>query len=163
MSQGTKIKLTDFDRSPRLAEIRAVYKSRSKMSQRAKIRESVHVADYLRSVWNHDIIELVEEFIVVCLSGSHQVNGWVKIASGGITSAHVDVRLIFAIALQTASTAIILAHNHPSGSLEPSTEDKALTRRIQDIGELLRIKVLDHIIITRESYYSFVDNGCMPT
>lgn len=162
MKRKCLIKLTDFERSPKLAEIRAVYKTRCKPSQRTKVKEPIDIVKYLRQIWNQDTLDLSEDFLIVCLNGGHHVNGWVKISSGGINSACVDTRLIFAIALQTASTAIILAHNHPSGSLEPSIEDKDLTTRIRNAGNLLSIKVLDHIILTRESFFSFADNGFLP-
>ena len=74
---------------------------------------------------------------MICLNGNHQAIGWVKVSSGGFNATTVDPRLIFAIALQTASTAIIVAHNHPSGSLDPSEQDKTATRQLREAGKLL--------------------------
>src|SRR4051794_10775112 len=139
------VKLELFERSPKLSEIQAVYKSRMKASARKAVRQLQDVVEYLRAIWNKNTLELAEEFVVLCLNGNHQVIGWVKVSSGGLNSAPADPRLIFAIALQTASTAIIVAHNHPSGNIEPSKDDKAITNRLKEAGELLCIRVLDHI------------------
>ena len=123
-------KLRDFERSPKLSEIRAVYKSRKRVGERPQIRDAKDAESYLRAVWNRRTLELNEEFIIICLNGNHQAIGWVKVSSGGFNASVVDPRLVFAIALQTASTALILAHNHPSGSTEPSEQDKAVTRQL---------------------------------
>ncbi len=119
------------------------------------------MVEYLRAIWNPDTLELIEEVLLVCLNGNHQAIGWVKVASGGLNAARIDPRLVFAVALMTASTAIILAHNHPSGSLEPSPADKAVTTRLKEIGDLLGIQVLDHLILTRDGYYSIEEAGLL--
>jgi DNA repair protein RadC len=153
--------LERFARSPRLAEIRAVYRSRKKAPERPKIRGPRDSEAYVRAAWDKDTLELVEEFLVVCLDGHHQALGWVKVSSGGFNGTQVDPRVIFAIALQTAATAIVVAHNHPSGSLEPSEQDKAVTRRLKEAGNLLGIALLDHVILTRDSALSFVETGLL--
>ena len=155
------VMLTSFERSPRLAEIRAVYKSRTKARERKQIRHPKDVENYLRAVWNRGTLELTEDFLIVCLNGNHQAIGWVKVSSGGFNSAMVDPRIVFAVALQTAATAIILAHNHPSGNTEPSEEDKAMTRRLVEAGRLLHLMVIDHVILTKESAFSFAENGLL--
>ena len=155
------IKLEQFERSPRLAELKAVYRSRTRITERKQIREPQEVAEYLRIIWNKDTLELAEDFIVLCLNANHQVIGWVKVASGGMTFSQVDPRLVFAVALQTASAALILAHNHPSGNVKPSDEDKQLTKRMRDAGVLLGIHVLDHIILTKQAAFSFAESGLM--
>ena len=99
--------------------------------------------------------------MVLCLNGGHQVIGWVKVSSGGFNSASVDPRLVFGIALQTASSAIILAHNHPSGNLKPSEQDKAVTGQLRAGGRFLGITVLDHVILSRDSAFSFQENGLL--
>jgi DNA repair protein RadC len=148
-------KLTNFERSAKLAEVRAVYKSRIKVSERTKIAEPSDVVRYLRAIWNQNTLELLEEVVVVCLNGSNEAIGWVKVASGGLNKATVDPRVVFTIALQTASSAIILAHNHPSGSLEPSPADRNMTKRFKEVGDILGIQLLDHLILTREGHLSF--------
>jgi DNA repair protein RadC len=155
------IKLEEFERSSKLSELKAVYKSRTKVSRRKSVRQPQDVVEYLRAVWNKDTLELVEEFVVLCLNGSHQVTGWVKVSTGGFNCAAVDPRVVFAVALQTASSAIIVAHNHPSGSLEPSEKDKVVTQQLREGGKLLGIALLDHIILTRDSSLSFASEGLL--
>jgi len=154
-------KLTTFERSAKLAEVRAVYKSRLKVSERTKIAEASDVVRYLRAIWNQNTLELLEEVVVVCLNGSNEAIGWVKVASGGLNMATVDPRVVFTVALQTASSAIILAHNHPSGSLEPSAADRNLTKRLKEVGDILSIQLLDHLILTREGHLSFKNMGLL--
>ncbi len=154
-------KLTTFERSAKLAEVRAVYKSRIRPQERPKIAEPTDVVRYLRAIWNQNTMELLEESVVLCLNGSHQAIGWVKVSSGGLNATTIDPKVVFTLALQTASSAIILAHNHPSGSLQPSTSDMALTNRIKSIGEILSIPLLDHIILTREDHFSFKQSGLL--
>jgi len=119
------------------------------------------VAEYLRAIWNQDTLELTEDFVVLCLNTAHQVIGWVKVSSGGFSSSQADPRVIFAIALQTATSALVLAHNHPSGSLSPSEEDRRITNRLVEAGKMLNINVLDHVSLTKESSFSFRENNLM--
>jgi DNA repair protein RadC len=123
------------------------------------VASSQNCAEYLRRLWDDDTIELREEFVLLCLSGSHEVLGWVKLHTGGFSHAAVDLRLVLGVALQTASSSVVVAHNHPSGSLTPSPEDRALTRRLADACELVGVRFLDHVIVTRDASYSFADNG----
>jgi DNA repair protein RadC len=155
------VTLSELKRSPKLAELRVSYKSRTKFSTRKNVRNARDVVEYLRAVWDKHTLELSEQFLIVCLNGNHQAIGWVRISAGGFTQTLVDPRLVFAVALQTASSAIILAHNHPSSSLKPSPEDIQVTRRLREAGNILNVKVLDHIILTRDSYASFVELGLM--
>jgi DNA repair protein RadC len=162
----TVLNLKSFERSPHLAEIKVAYRRKKREDSRQTKMPWVLVSpttaeSYLRSIWNNDTIELTEDFIIVCLNTAREVLGWVKGAAGGLDGAAVDVRVVFAIALQTASSAIILAHNHPSGSLKPSQEDMALTKRLQHAGELLQIPVLDHVILTKDGAFSFSDQGLL--
>ena len=82
-------------------------------------------------------------------------------SKGGITGTLVDTRLVFKRAIELTATSIILCHNHPSGTLKPSASDISLTKKIKKGGEVLDIKILDHIIITEGSYYSFADEGVL--
>lgn len=109
----------------------------------------------------HPIIgELLhEEFWVLYLNNSNKVIYKAQLSKGGITGTVVDVRLIFKMALEHNATAIILAHNHPSGKLLASNADKGITKKLKFAGEQLDIKVLDHIIITEKGYLSFQDQG----
>ena len=100
-----------------------------------------------------------EEFWVLYLNNSNKVIYKSQLSKGGITGTVVDVRLIFKTALENNATSIILTHNHPSGKLQASDADTAITKKLKLAGEQLDIKVLDHIIITENGYYSFQDEG----
>ena len=140
-------------------EISISYNQKLKNNDRQKLNNSQEVANYLRSLWNTDTLHIHESFVVLLLNNSNHVNGFYTLSTGGITMTCVDIRILFAIVLKSLSTSIILAHNHPSGNLKPSESDKKLTQKIIKAGELLDIKVLDHLIIApNESYYSFADN-----
>jgi DNA repair protein RadC len=119
----------------------------------------VKCEEYLRTLWDKDTIDLREEFVVVCLNPALEVLGWVKLHTGAMDRAVIDTRLVFAVALQTASAALIVAHNHPTGKLIPSDADVETTRRLRDGGKLLGLQFLDHVILNRESYYSFAESG----
>ena len=99
-----------------------------------------------------------EEFWILYLNNSNKVLHKAQVSKGGITGTLVDVRLVMKQTLELGAVAIILAHNHPSGTLKPSGADKEMTKKIQTAGETLDIKVLDHLIITQKSYYSFADD-----
>lgn len=100
-----------------------------------------------------------EEFWVLYLNNSNKVISKIQQSKGGITGTMVDVRLVFKTALELGATAVILCHNHPSGTLTPSDADKQLTKKLKAAGESLDVKVLDHLIITETKYYSFADEG----
>ncbi|SHG28518.1 DNA repair protein RadC [Flavobacterium segetis] len=100
-----------------------------------------------------------EEFWIIYLNNSNKVISKSQLSKGGMTGTLVDVRLVFKTALEMGATGLILCHNHPSGTLVPSDADKQITRKLKIAGDSLEIKVLDHVIITETSYYSFVDEG----
>src|SRR5690606_12041231 len=98
-----------------------------------------------------------EEFWIVYLNNSNKVIHTAQLSKGGITGTLVDVRLVLKRALELSAVALILAHNHPSGTLRPSAADKQITRKLQHAAEALDIKVLDHLIITQKDYFSLAD------
>ncbi|HEX8574680.1 MAG TPA: DNA repair protein RadC [Flavobacterium sp.] len=102
-----------------------------------------------------------EEFWIIYLNNSNKVITKSQLSKGGITGTMVDVRLVFKTALESGATAIILSHNHPSGALLPSESDKQITNKLKNAGQSLDIKVLDHLIVTATSYYSFLDEGIL--
>ena len=102
-----------------------------------------------------------EEFWVILLNRRNGVIRKVKISSGGLTGTVVDPRIIFKQAIEEYATSIILVHNHPSGNIKPSNEDIRLTRSMKEAGEFLEIQVLDHVIFSNASYFSFADEGMM--
>ena len=103
----------------------------------------------------------IEEFHVLLLNQRNKLIKSVKISQGGISSTSVDIRLIFKAALDFYATKIILVHNHPSGNLTPSVQDNEMTARIVDLGKMIEINVLDHLIITNNGYFSYADKNLL--
>ena len=102
-----------------------------------------------------------EEFWVLLLNRSNRVIDKVRISSGGIDQTTADVRTILREALLARATQMVLIHNHPSGNIQPSQEDKRITERIKGAGRLMNISVIDHVIVTDGAYYSFNDEGIL--
>lgn len=145
-----------------VTKLELVYHNKAKPKDRLKLLSSTHAYETLMMEWDMNKIELLEQFKIILLDNRNYCLGLSDISTGGMTSCLVDPRLVFATALQSKATQIILAHNHPSGDMTPSKEDIAITRKLRDGGKLLDISVLDHLIVTPEHYYSFCDNGMMP-
>lgn len=143
------------------AEMKVSYIIKQKISERPQITSSKDSYKILKQCFNADTVNYSEEFVLLLLNRANRVIGWIKISAGGIDGTICDPRIIFAIALQTGASSIVLAHNHPSGNLKPSTTDIALTKKIKEGGEILAIQLLDHVILTSESYYSFADEGTL--
>ena len=143
-------------------EIRISYCEKLGVIDSEPVTGLAHVAKLLYENWDKNTIGLQEIFKILLLNNANKVKGTYQASTGGITGTLVDLRLLFAVVLKTASTAIILAHNHPSGTLRPSKADEELTKKIQKAGQLFDIKVLDHLIIVPTgTYYSFSDNGLL--
>lgn len=102
-----------------------------------------------------------EEFWAIYLNQSNKVILKTRLTAGGISQSIVDTRVLFKYGIENFATGIIIAHNHPSGSLKPSHEDIKITKQINDAGHILQIKLLDHLIITQQSYLSFADEGLL--
>ncbi|MGB5205539.1 MAG: JAB domain-containing protein [Eudoraea sp.] len=143
-------------------EITISYKERIPTSFWRKINSSQDAADLLFQHWDKRTIQVQESFKVVLLNNSNKVKGIYQLSKGGITGTIVDLRILFAVVLKSLSVAIILTHNHPSGTLKASEADRKITEKIKKAGEFLDIKVLDHLIITPNGqYYSFADEGIL--
>ena len=146
----------------RVSEIQVSYINKIKAKETRKIKYSFDIAELLFETWNKNTIELHESFKVILLNNSNKVKGIFEMSSGGITGTLVDLRILFAVALKTLATSIIISHNHPSGNLKPSQSDIRLSNKIKKASELLDIKLLDHLIITpNQEYYSFADDGIL--
>jgi DNA repair protein RadC len=102
-----------------------------------------------------------EVFAVICLNRAGNPLITKAVSSGGISETLVDLRIIYKLALENNATSIILAHNHPSGNILPSEADIKLTQKIIDAGKIMNIKVLDHLIIGHNEYYSMADQGAI--
>jgi len=102
-----------------------------------------------------------EEFWIIYVNNSNKVIQKNQLSKGGITGTLVDVRLVLKNALEVGATGLILAHNHPSGTLKPSEADKQITQKLKGAAQSLDIKVLDHLIITEKAYFSFADESLL--
>lgn len=125
------------------------------------IKNSSDTTEILRQVFDKDEINIYECFYILLLNHSLKVQGYAKISQGGVSQTTADARLIAKYAIDSLATSVVLAHNHPSGSLTPSQADRSLTYKIEKALELLEIKVIDHIILTDNDYYSFADSGLL--
>lgn len=143
------------------SEVELIYKSKVKASQRPQITSSYSAYQVALKAWDSNKIELLEQFKVLMLSNNNKVLGVLEASSGGITGTIVDLRIIFSALLKANATAFIIVHNHPSGKLAPSDADRQITRKIKEASKILDITLLDHLIITQESYYSFADEGIL--
>ena len=126
----------------------------------AKITKSANIAEYIRPFFGPEI-EVFEQIFLITLNQGNNIVSVTKISQGGISGTVVDIRLVAKYALEGLATSIILAHNHPSGSLKASSQDINLTKKVQAGMKLLDITLLDHLIVTREGYCSFADEGIM--
>ena len=142
-----------------ISEISVTYQPQK--GNRPIIATSHDAMTIARKFFPEDTIHLQERFVAIYLNRANRVIGIYLVSIGGITGTVADTRLILAVALKTAATSIVLAHNHPSGNLKPSKADEELTRRIAEGAKLMDINILDHIILSPETgaYYSFADEG----
>lgn len=102
-----------------------------------------------------------EEFWVLYLNNSCKVVAKHQVSKGGFTATIVDIRLLFKRALELSAVGLVVCHNHPSGKLKPSSADIQITKKIKEAGETLDIKLLDHLILTEKTYFSFADEGVL--
>lgn len=143
-----------------IREVKLSYVKEHPLSEvnKTKVRSSQESAQILRAIWEDDL-DMIERFYVLYLNNANQVQSVSLVSMGGLTGTVVDARIVFATALNCLATSIIIAHNHPSGNTTPSNADIQLTGKISEAGRILDIPVLDHIILTEDSYYSFSDEG----
>lgn len=142
-----------------IPEIKLRYVSSANKTFSEKITKSQDAEKIFRQIFGKDEIELREQVVVLYLNNANKVIGYYRHTTGGLTSSLIDTRLILATALKSLSTGIIICHNHPSGALVPSQSDIKLTSSLKTAAKQMEIQLLDHIIITKESYYSFADQG----
>ncbi|WP_345948847.1 JAB domain-containing protein [Mucilaginibacter sp. PAMB04274] len=138
-------------------EIQLSYKRHMAPEDKIQISGAETAYSVLHSQWDENRIDLVEDFKVLLLNRAMRLIGIYHVSSGTTSAAIVDPKLVFVAALNANASSIILAHNHPSRNLKPSEADHQLARQLKAGGELLDIKVHDHIIVTNEGYYSFAE------
>ncbi|WP_407520803.1 JAB domain-containing protein [Lacibacter sp. MH-610] len=139
----------------------AVSYTRSRQKDFGKITSSKDAADFIRNTFNEGEVELQEQFIVLYLNQANEIIGYYKHSKGAINATVADIRIILATALKSLAVSMVIAHNHPSGNLKPSRADEQLTAKIKESAAMMEVRLLDHVIVTRDSYYSFADDGLL--
>jgi len=142
-----------------MAEVKLVYQYKRQLSSQPIISSPDEAYEYMMSIWDQDTLELQEEFAIVLLNNALKVLGWYKVSRGGKSATIVDIPHVVCAAVLSNAHAVILAHNHPGGKLKASTADIRLTNRIYEALTNVGISLHDHLIITREYYYSFNQNN----
>jgi DNA repair protein RadC len=144
-----------------IAEVELIYKSKVKASERPKLNDSRDCYNLFLKLWDDGKINLVEQFKMLFLNRANRVVGFLEVSSGGITGTIADPRIILVGALKVLACSIVICHNHPSANLSPSKADQDLTKKIKHACAFHDIKLLDHIILSDEGYYSFADEGLL--
>jgi DNA repair protein RadC len=142
-----------------VAEIEISYKTPFDPAQLRQISGAANAYELFAEIWDKGKINLVEQMKAFYLNKSNRVLAMQTVSTGGMTGTVADPRSIFVAALKCGAVNILLAHNHPSGNLNPSMADLELTKKIKEAGKMLDITLLDHLIITTGGYYSFADSG----
>jgi len=124
-----------------------------------QILNAVDCVPIFRDVWNKDGLEYYEEFKIMYLNRANEILGIYHHSKGGLNAVFFDVRMIFQAALKANASSIIVAHNHPTGNLKPSTEDISMTKKIKEAGNILNITLLDSIILTKDNFCSMISEG----
>ena len=139
-------------------KVRIVYSKKQLPEERKKIVSSQYAFEVFKEIWSKQI-DIREEMIILLLDRSNAVLGYQALSMGGITGTVADIRLLYSAALNTLATGIIMAHTHPSGNMNPSQQDIDLTKKVKEAGNIMDIQLLDHLIISNNTYYSFADEG----
>lgn len=143
----------------KVAEINVSYSTKD--VDKIKLKNCHEVFSFILSKWNLNVIEFQEESKIILLNRANFVLGVYDLSKGGITGTVVDVRIILSVALKCNATGIILIHNHPSGNLTPSEADREITRKLKKACELIDQNLLDHLIISKDNFYSFSNSGIL--
>ena len=142
-----------------VSEVELTYKNNVPYNQRQKISNSQGAYEILTNLFPENTMDYRETFIVLYLNRANQVLGYSVISQGGTSNTTVDIKMVIQTALLANASCIMLAHNHPSGNVQPSSDDNKITKRIMEAAKLFDITVLDHLITTNENDSSFTDNG----
>ncbi|HLP35040.1 MAG TPA: DNA repair protein RadC [Amoebophilaceae bacterium] len=143
-----------------IAIVCAMELTRRRVNERDKRKEPVNSSLKAYTLLQPDLTDkLTEEFWILLLNRAHFLIKKIKVSSGGTSGTIVDPKQMFKLVLDHQATAVILAHNHPSGNPTPSSTDRELTTRLISAGELLDVSIIDHLIFTDRGYFSFADEG----
>lgn len=138
-----------------------LYYIKDKSVELDKITSSKVCYENLHKIYDEKTVEHREFFYILPLNNSNEILDYIKLSEGGITGCIVDIRNLFQSLLLKNAVGFIVSHNYPSGKTKPSQADISLTNKIKKAGEVLDIKLLDHIIYTKNAYYSFADEGIL--
>ena len=144
-----------------ISEVQLSYTPKFKHSELPMITEAGDAYKILLEHWDLNTINLIEQFYVLLLSRSNKLLGIYEVSKGGFAGTVVDPKIIFIAALKGCASSIILAHNHPSGNLKPSQSDISITKRLVEVGYILELPVVDHLIVTEDGFLSFAEEGLL--
>ncbi len=163
-----KLSLNDFKQVKGIGEAKSIIiaaalelgrrRHASAALEKTIVRSSRDIAVYLQATLKDYRYEV---FAVVFLNRANKINHFEIISKGGITGTVADPRIILKKALEEDATSIVLCHNHPSGNLKPSRADEELTKKIKEAAAYFDIKIIDHIIVSEDGFYSFADDGIL--
>lgn len=145
-----------------IPEIELVYHNRKRADERVIIGDTNAAYKALIGTWDRNKIELQEQFRILLLDRKNACLGVSTVATGGVSSCLVDLKLAFATALKARASGMIISHNHPSGSTKFSEEDFRLTAKFHEAGKILDVQILDHILVTNDGHISMAEIGMMP-
>lgn len=140
-----------------LAEVQVSYQRYAPITSE-RITNPDKAADIMRQLFGINL-NLREELYMIAVNRANNVAGWYRLSQGGVAMCAVDVRLLAAVALKTLASGVIIAHNHPSGNVQPSGEDIKVAKKIKSALKLLDIGLLDSMVITENDYYSMASRG----
>lgn len=143
----------------KVTEIELSYSGRRPVEDMPEVRSPHHAYRVFMDHWDQKKLALQESFMVLLLNNNKRAIGISTLSTGGCKSTIVDTKLVFALAIKANANSIVVAHNHPSGNLKPSTADIQLTKKLQNAGDLLGITLDDHLILTWENYKSLRTEG----
>jgi len=141
-----------------VAEVELMWKKKKKLT--TKIKESKEAVEVFRTVWHQDI-NIRERVYVLFMNRVNNVIAVSEISAGGVSGTVIDTKILFAQALKLLASGIILAHNHPSGNLNPSGHDKDITTKVKKGCEVFDMVLIDHVILTEDDHYSFANEGSL--
>ena len=168
LNQLAKLNVKDLMKFPGIGEAKAISivsaleLGRRRKAAEPKARPRIRCAAEVFELMRPALLDLPhEEFWVLLLNRRNELISKKSISSGGVAGTVVDPKIIFKYALEELASFVILVHNHPSGNLHPSNDDKKLTKRLKEAGSFMEIPVLDHLIFTDNEFFSFADQGLL--
>lgn len=143
----------------KVAEVKVRYTRKVAAKDRIKCINSDIAVDVFRAIWNDEGLDYRERSYLLFVNRRNDIIGSHELGIGSNHGTVIDMQSIFTLALKLRSSGVILAHNHPSGETQPSQQDKTLTKKIKEAGKLIEIELIDHVILTSETHYSFADEN----